>query len=76
MSDLEDDVLMAFLALSRQMDQMMQRNLLIEEVWKDLHLLVQELLKWPAVAKVVEPELTGLKKSVVAVLTFDEEHQT
>ena len=73
MSDLEDDVLMAFLALSRQMDQMKKRNLLVEVVWKDLDKLVRSLLREPVAAKAFERELLTLKESIVAVLTFDED---
>lgn len=77
MSDLEDDVLMAFLALSRQMEQMKERNLLIEEVWKDLDSLVRSLLQTdPEITNLFGRELGVLRKSVEAVLTFDEDHQT
>jgi hypothetical protein len=73
MSDLEDDVLMAFLALSRQMEQMKQRNLLVEVVWKDLDKLVRALLREPTTARAFQRELLVLKDSIVAVLTFDED---
>jgi hypothetical protein len=73
-SDLEDDVLMAFLKLSRKVESMKKRDALINVVWGDVDRLVRALQKDPVLAKALERELLQLQGSVVRVLDFDAEH--
>lgn len=75
-SELEDDVLMAYLSLFREMETLKERNALIEEVWKALDLMVRSMLKDPILSKALEPQLKNLRNVVEAVLTYDAEHQT
>jgi hypothetical protein len=75
MSDLEDDVLMQMLALSRQMETSKLRMSLLNLVWRDLDQLLKGVLREPALARELELELDQLKKSVVAVLEFDAKHK-
>ena len=74
MSDLEDDVLMQLIETAKRLDRLQGRADLIEVVWKALDKLVRALLKDPMTAKAFERELLSLRKSVEAVLTFDNEH--
>lgn len=75
MSDLEDDVLMAFLSKSRENEVLKERGLLVHQVWVDLDKMLKVLLTRPYLAKAVEPELNELKKSVQKVLAFDAKHK-
>ena len=74
MSDLEDDVLMAFLSQKKELERFKKRSALVESVWKSLDHLVRRMLKDPVLVKELEPQLKELRKAVEAVLTFDEKN--
>ncbi len=82
MSDLEDDVLMQLINVSKEMEktklslqQATSRMALLNLVWRDLDRLLKGVLRDPALAKELRPELDQLKSSVVAVLDFDAKHK-
>ena len=74
MSDLEDDILMAYLKSARELEGLKERGKLTDAVWSDLDRLLKRMLKEPGATTLFETELLQLKKSVVAVLTYDAEH--
>lgn len=75
MSDLEDDILMAFIKQGRQIESMKERNELLDEVWSNLDRVLRKILLQPELVKIAEKELQQLKDSVVAVLDFDAKHK-
>ncbi len=78
MSDLEDDVLMQLIEMSKKaahykegLDKVLERDRLLTRVWKDLDQVLRAILRDPKLAKFLDMELAQLKKSVVAVLDYD-----
>lgn len=73
MSDLEEDVLMQLIEVSKRLNFYKERADLLEEVWMNLDRLLRAMALNPTLMKRIEPELDQLKKSVVAVLDYDKE---
>ena len=75
MGDLEDDVLMAYIAQGKRMALLRERMAQMDRVWMDLDRLVKAILREPVIGRALESELMALRSSVEAVLTYDEIHR-